>query len=69
MIEKWNGEEMADVSGQTIVITGANSGLASKRLLHWPGRGQRSSLRSGMLQRVKRRSIESYRSIQRQMYV
>ncbi|MGG4265522.1 hypothetical protein [Peribacillus simplex] len=27
MIEKWNGKDMADVSGQIIVITGANSGL------------------------------------------
>ncbi|MBK5443704.1 MULTISPECIES: oxidoreductase [unclassified Peribacillus] len=27
MSEKWNGEEMVDVTGKTIVITGANSGI------------------------------------------
>lgn len=69
MVEKWNGEEMADISGQTIVITGANSGLGFETAFALAGKGQRLSLRSGMLQRVKRRSIESYRSIQRQMYV
>ncbi len=39
MVGKWNGEEMADVSGQTIVITGANSGLGFETAFALAGKG------------------------------
>ncbi len=39
MIEKWDGEEMADVLGQTIVITGANSGLGFETAFALAGKG------------------------------
>ncbi|MFD6208312.1 oxidoreductase [Peribacillus sp. NPDC060253] len=39
MTEKWNGEEMAEVSGQTIVITGANSGLGFETAFALAGKG------------------------------
>ncbi|KWW12608.1 short-chain dehydrogenase [Peribacillus simplex] len=39
MTDKWNGEEMADVSKQTIVITGANSGLGFETAFALAGKG------------------------------
>ncbi|MFD9627917.1 oxidoreductase [Peribacillus muralis] len=39
MSDKWNGEEMADVSKQTIVITGANSGLGFETAFALAGKG------------------------------
>ncbi|WP_347343170.1 SDR family NAD(P)-dependent oxidoreductase [Peribacillus frigoritolerans] len=69
MVEKWNGEEMADVSGQTIVITGANSGLGFETAFALASKGAEIILAVRNASKGKRRSIESYRSIQTQMYV
>ncbi|MGE6378535.1 oxidoreductase [Peribacillus muralis] len=44
MTDKWNGEEMADVSKQTIVITGANSGLGFETAFALAGKGAETIL-------------------------
>ncbi|MGE7603104.1 oxidoreductase [Peribacillus sp. NPDC097675] len=39
MSEKWNGDEMVDVKGKTVVITGANSGLGFETAFVLAGKG------------------------------
>ncbi|MFJ7847939.1 oxidoreductase [Peribacillus sp. NPDC097224] len=39
MNEKWNGDQMADVKGKTVVITGANSGLGFETAFVLAGKG------------------------------
>jgi NAD(P)-dependent dehydrogenase (short-subunit alcohol dehydrogenase family) len=39
MSEKWNGDEIVDINGKTVVITGANSGLGFETAFVLAGKG------------------------------
>ena len=68
MTEKWNGEEMADVSGQTIVITGANSGLGFETAFALAGKGAEIILAVRNASKGEKAVDRIFRSILRQMY-